>query len=156
MTIEHEFITSYTSKIDLLNFIKQDKFFYKMVQVSKLENYDFVPDISNNLFSKKYIKWPQSIIYNGSFNIFNFSLPDLKIIQEYRLLYDELTCKVTALAEGMNPMKMDIKINFYQESEEDNVKIKISCEPSYDMYIPEIMISVLLEQLDETLTKIFS
>ena len=66
MTVVHEFVTSYNSKKELLNYIKKPDFFYKLAETidfDKNEKCKFEPEISKNLFSNQYIKWPQKIIF---------------------------------------------------------------------------------------------
>ena len=59
MTVVHNFITSYSSKNLLLNFIKTPDFFYKISDTLKPDTFKFEPKIKDNLFSNKFIKWPQ-------------------------------------------------------------------------------------------------
>ena len=71
MTVVHEFVTSYSSKKLLLNFIKTPEFFYKFADTLEPNTFKFEPDINKNLFSNQYVKWPQSIVYKTEINILN-------------------------------------------------------------------------------------
>ena len=87
--------------------------------------------------------------------ILGMSLPVMKIEQEYRLIYDELQCKVTVKSDNMNPIKINVKTNFYQEDDDENVKIKMISEEIDGIYIPETIINLLLDNFDKVLKKIF-
>ena len=61
MSVTHQYVTSYKSKTDLLNFIKTSEFLLKNVEMLGEEDYRFEPDITK----EKYIKWPVSLLYKG-------------------------------------------------------------------------------------------
>lgn len=155
MTIVHEFVTSYEKKKDLLNFIKTPEFFYKIKEDINCDGCKFIPDISSNLFSNKYIKWPQKIVFEDSFDIFGFSLPTMDIEQEYNLKYDKLSCKILASPPSMSPIELNVNIDILQENVEDKVTLRLSCNEPEDIYLPEIIINLILGKLDSSLKKVF-
>ena len=65
MSVSHEYITSYRSKPDILNFIKTPEFFFKMTEALGNNEYVYKPDITlkKNLFLRKKI---YDTIYNGN------------------------------------------------------------------------------------------
>ena len=153
MTVVHKFITSYNSKKELLNYIKTSDFFYNIQKILKPGTYKFEPPIEDNLFSKKYMKWPQTLKYTEQINILAFILPEMEVEQEYRLVYDQLQCKIRIYTENMGTIILNSKMDI--EENEEGTEIILTCEEPKGYFIPEIMMKFLIGQLDETLVKIF-
>ena len=152
MTVIHKFITSYSSKKLLLNFIRTPEFFYKISDTLKPDTFRFEPKIKDNLFSNKFIKWPQSIIYKDQINVMSFSLPEMEVKQEYKLVYDQLQCKITIFTENMGTIILNGKMDIAEI--EDKVEVTLTCEEPEDYFIPEMLMGYLINQLDDSLKKI--
>ena len=153
MTVVHKFITSYNSKKELLNYIKTSEFFYNIEKTLQPGTYKFEPKIEENLFSKKYIKWPQKLRYTEQINILAFSLPEIEVEQEYRLVYDQLQCKIRVYTGNMGTIILNSKMDI--EEKDNKTEITLTCEEPEGYFIPEIMMTFLIGQLDETLKKLF-
>ena len=153
MTVVHTFITSYGSEKELLNFIKTPEFFYKISNALEPNTFRFEPNIENNLFSNKFIKWPQSIIYKTQINIIYLSLPEMEVKQEYKLIYDQLQCKLTIHTDNMGTIILNSKMDIYETDEE--VGITITCEEPAGYFIPSVLMEYITSQLTDTLRKIF-
>jgi len=152
MTVIHKFITSYSSKKLLLNFIKTPEFFYKISDTLKPDTFKFEPKIEDNLFSNKFIKWPQSIIYKDQINVMSFSIPEMEIKQEYKLIYDQLQCKIIIYTENMGTIILNGKMDITEI--EDKVEVTLTCEEPEGYFIPEILMEYIISKLDDTLKKI--
>ncbi len=101
MSVTHQYVTSYKSKTDLLNFIKTSEFLLKNVDMLGEEDYRFEPDITK----EKYIKWPVSLLYKGIPKSLPFlagmQIPETSIESKFRLEDDELFCDTTINFSGM-------------------------------------------------------
>lgn len=164
MVVYHEYLTSYTSKSELLNFINTPEFFYKIMDGIEIDKYKFKPDIKKNLFSEKYIKWPQSISYFGpSINCFTFNIPYLTDLPFFKnenkfinstffLKYDELYCDI-----GTKINNIEVELNFKMKIKEENdyVKLVFECLNSDELIIPNLILEKFISSYDYILKSIF-
>ena len=158
MSVSHEYITSYKSKVDLLNYIKTPAFFFKMTETLGDNDYKYVPDITlkKNLFSKKYIKWPQSISYNCIPTMPSFLpamiLPETYVNSTFNLVYDELLCDFSTNFNSME-INMNFKVNIADAGEHQ--KLIIKCTNADELLIPNPLIQSVLSGNDDMLKKVF-
>lgn len=153
MSVSHEYITSYKSKVDLLNYIKTPNFFYKITEIIGDNDYKYVPDITlkKNLFSKKYIKWPQSISYN-QIPLVPIIFPETYVNSTFNLEYDELLCDISTSFSGME-ININLKLNIVDLGEYQ--KIIIKCTNADELLIPNPLIQSVLSGNDDMLKKVF-
>lgn len=154
MSEEYIFQTSYESKSDLLNFIKTDSFFKKIKDMLDVKNFKFVPELDENLFSSKYVKWPQTISYDTDFCVIGYSLPGLNFTQTFDLNYDVLYCNTQVKSFEIADFEVLVKINFVEE--DDKVKLKIMYDRPTDVYMPYFVFDIVLDRLNKTMEKIFN
>ena len=154
MSEEFLFETKYENKIDILNFIKTDKFFYKVKEKLDVTEFKFIPKIEDNLFSSKYIKWPQSISYDTNFSVIGYSLPGLNFTQTFDLNYDVLYCNTQVKSCEIAEFDILFKITFIEN--DNKVKLKVVFDKPTDIYIPNFVYNILSERLANTLEKIFN
>ena len=57
MVVYHEYLTSYTSKSDLLNFINTPEFFYKIMDGIEIDKYKYKPDINRKIYKMATINF---------------------------------------------------------------------------------------------------
>lgn len=164
MVVYHEYLTSYTSKSEILNFINTPEFFYKIMDGIEIDKYKYKPDIKKNLFSEKYVKWPQSISYFGpSINCFEFNIPYLTDLPFFKtentfinstffLKYDELYCDV-----GTKINNIEVELNFKMKIKEENdyVKLVFECLNSDELIIPNLILEKFISSYDYILKSIF-
>lgn len=158
MSVSHEYITSYKSKMDLLNYIKTPAFFFKITETLGDNDYKYVPDITlkKNLFSRKYVKWPQSFSYNGIAQL-PVSIPSIILTETYinstfNLVYDELYCDFNT---QVNNMIVDIEFKLTFQEEGDFQKVIIKCLNADNLFLPNFLIKTILSNCDEILKEIF-
>ena len=154
MSEEHIFETSYETKIELLNFIKTEEFFSKIKDKLDVKEFKFIPELKDNLFSSKYIKWPQSISYDSEFSVIGYSLPGLTFTQTFDLNYDILYCNTQIKSYEIADFEMLVKITFVEE--DNKVKLKITFDKPDDLYMPGFVYNIVLDRLNNTLEKIFN
>ena len=166
MVVYHEYKTSYTSKSKLLEFLNTPDFFFKIMEGIEEDKYFYKPNIrlEKNLFSKKYVKWPQSISYIGP-QIFNFQT-NLSFLSEFPFLtggdtfinstftldYDELYCDISTKFNNL-----DVNLNFKMkiENDEDFIKLTFICLNSDDLILPNSLIKTFMSSQDYLLKSIF-
>ena len=79
----------------------------------------------------------------------SFSLPEMEVKHEYKLVYDQLQCKITMYTENMGTIILNGKMDITEI--EDKVEVTLTCEEPDGYFIPEILMEYLVNQLDDTL-----
>tara|TARA_B100000424_G_C22866220_1_gene461404 strand:- start:203 stop:682 length:480 start_codon:yes stop_codon:yes gene_type:complete len=158
MSVSHEYITSYRSKPDILNFIKTPEFFFKMTEALGNNEYVYKPDITlkKNLFLRKYVKWPQSISYTGVPEL-PISIPSILLTETYinstfNLVYDELYCDFNTNVNNM-VVNISFKLTFCQEGEFQ--KVTIECTNPDELFIPNFLIKAIISNCNDVFKKVF-
>tara|TARA_B100000161_G_scaffold258697_1_gene223893 strand:- start:177 stop:656 length:480 start_codon:yes stop_codon:yes gene_type:complete len=158
MSVSHEYITSYKSKMDILNFIKTPEFFFKVTEAIGDNDYNFTPDITlkKNLALRKYVKWPQSVSYKGTpqlpVSIPSVSVSETFINSTFNLVYDELYCDFNF---KINNMLVDIHFKLSFEQEGEFQKVIIDCTNPDDIFLPNFLIKSIISNSDDVFEKIF-
>ena len=118
--------------------------------------YKFTPDITlkKNLFSRKYVKWPLSISFNGitQLPVSSINFKTKYINSTFNLVYDELYCYFNT---QVNNRVVDIEFKLTFQDEGEFQKVIIECTNPDELFIPNFLIKTIISNCDEIYEKVF-